>query len=144
MQTNEAAMFNECIYFNLTTLTRKITKIWQEEFGRLGLSPSHGYLLFAMREHPDASQKELSEIMELNASTITRFIDTLISKGLVEKSTRGKGANFTITPIGAKECKRIKKTMDQLYVQMKSHFGDKDFSQFVDQLYVARQSFKEE
>lgn len=144
MQVAEVQMFNDCIYFNLTTLTRKITKIWQEEFNKLGLSPSHGYLLFAMQEQPNASQKELAEIMELDASTITRFIDTLINKGFAEKSTRGKGAAFTITPSGTKEYKKIKKTMNLLYEQMESHFGDKAFSQFVDQLYNARQSFKEE
>lgn len=86
-------MFDECIYFNLSALTRKVTRIWEEEFGKLGLSPSHGYLLFAIAENPDASQKELGEIMELDPSTVTRFIDTLVSKGLAKKPVRGRSGD---------------------------------------------------
>jgi len=137
-------MFNECIYFNLVTLTRKITKIWQEEFSRLGLFPSHGYLLFAMVKQPEATQKELSEVMELDASTITRLIDTLTTKGLVEKVTRGKGASFIVTAYGKKEYRKIKKTMNELYNHMQSHFGEEAFAEFVGHLYTARQLFKEE
>lgn len=133
-------MFDECIYFNLSALTRKVTRIWEEEFGKLGLSPSHGYLLFAVAENPEASQKELGEIMELDPSTVTRFIDTLVSKGLAEKPVRGKGADIRLTPAGRKEYKKISKTMDALYTKMRDHFGHKQFDAFVGGLYKARQS----
>lgn len=136
-------MFDQCIYFNLVTLTRKISRIWQQEFERLGLSPSHGYLLFAMAERPTASQKELSELMELDASTITRFIDTLAAKGLVEKTTRGKGAVFAITPEGKKTYRAVRKAMDGLYRSMQAHFGAKPFASFVQDVHKARQSFTE-
>ena len=136
-------MFDKCIYFNLVTLTRKINKIWAEEFERLGLSPSHGYLLFAIAEKPDTSQKLLSELMELDASTITRFIDTLSRKGLVEKTTKGRGAIITITPAGKKMYLDVKMVMDKLYGQMQVHFGLKQFSNFVAGLFEARQSFNE-
>jgi len=133
-------MFDECIYFNLSALTRKVTRIWEEEFGRLGLSPSHGYLLFAIAESPDASQKELGEIMELDPSTVTRFIDALVSKGLAEKPVRGKGADIRLTPSGRREYKKIRKIMDALYMKMRGHFGHKQFDAFVGGLYKARQS----
>lgn len=136
-------MFDECIYFNLSALTRKVTRIWDEEFGKLGLSPSHGYLLFAIAENPDASQKELGEIMELDPSTVTRFIDTLVSKGLARKPVRGKGAEIRLTSEGSKEYKKIKKSMDALYSRMRDHFGHRQFDAFVNGLYKARQSLAE-
>ena len=131
-------MFDECIYFNLVALTRKINKIWQEEFERLGLTPSHGYLLFAIVKEPNASQKELSEILALDASTITRLIDNLVKKNLVDKKSRGKGAILSVTPAGEKEYLVIKETMDKLYNSMQKKFGKKEFSDLVNGLHAAR------
>lgn len=136
-------MFEECIYFNLATLTRSMDKLWSEAFGRLGLSPSPGYLLFAIAECPGTSQKQLAELLELDASTITRFIDGLAAKGLLEKKSRGKGAAFTLTPRGQKVRHEVKKTMDLLFNEMQAQFGQRRFKSFVDDLRKAKQSFKE-
>ncbi|MCC6713485.1 MAG: MarR family transcriptional regulator [Candidatus Dadabacteria bacterium] len=133
-------MFDGCIYFNLSALTRKVTRIWEEEFAKLGLSPSHGYLLFALAENPGASQKELGEIMELDPSTVTRFVDALVVKGLAGKPVRGKGASIHLTADGKRLYRKIKKRMDALYERMRDHFGEKEFGSFVDGLYEARQS----
>jgi DNA-binding MarR family transcriptional regulator len=136
-------MFDRCIYFNLTTLTRQITTLWQEEFDRLGLSPSHGYLLVAMARNPAISQKELGELMELAPSTITRFIDTLVRRGLAEKKDKGKGAATTVTAKGKQVGHQVNKLMDALYGQMKDRFGAKRFETFVSDLSSARQLFVE-
>jgi DNA-binding MarR family transcriptional regulator len=137
-------MFECCIYFNLTTLTRQITKLWQEDMGRLGLSPSHGYLLIALVENPQISQKDAGKLMELDASTITRFIETLEQRGLVEKSAKGKGGSLKVTVEGKKLSRQISKTIDGLYGRMQAHFGAKEFERFVSDLYNARQSFNED
>lgn len=134
-------MYDECLFFNLSALNRKIGKIWQDEFSRLGLSPSHGYLLYAIYKNPAATQKELSALMELDASTITRFIDLLVSKGFLDKTSRGKGATFTLTKDGKTTCTKIKSTMDNLYQSMRGHFGAESFDAFVGDLFAARQSF---
>lgn len=135
-------MFNQCIYFNLATLTRKISKIWQSEFEQYGLSPSHGYLLFAIVENTNTRQKELSELMELDASTITRFIDTLANKGLLKRSTKGKGSLVFATEKGKQKYISVKDTMDKLYLQMQKQFGEEDFKIFVNSLYNAKQTLK--
>jgi DNA-binding MarR family transcriptional regulator len=137
---NTTEVFDGCIYFNLSALTRKVTRIWEEEFGKLGLSPSHGYLLFAIAENPKASQKELGEIMELDPSTVTRFVDALVARGLAQKPVRGKGADINLTAAGKREYRKIKKTMNTLYEKMRDHFGEKEFGSFVEGLYEARQS----
>lgn len=136
-------MYERCIYFNLATLNRKITKIWQNEFSFLGLSPSHGYLLAAMAEKPMSTQKELSEIMELDASTITRFIDALNTKKLIEKTSIGKGAKFTLTPEGLDISKRTNLLMNKLFTNMQSTLGETELTKFVDNLQQTKQIFKE-
>lgn len=137
-------MFDRCIYFSLNTLTRKINKIWQQEFERLGLSPSHGYLLFAIAEQPEATQKDLSEMMELDASTITRLMDKLEHKGFIEKLSRGKGARFAVTHEGKTHYQAISKVMDALYANMQKRFGPEHFKHFVEDLHRAKQTLDEE
>lgn len=136
-------MYEQCMYFNLATLNRKITKIWQNEFSLLGLSPSHGYLLTAMAEKPMSTQKELSEIMELDASTITRFIDTLNTKKLIEKTSIGKGAKFTLTQEGLDISKRANLLMNKLFTNMQRTLGEAELTKFVDNLQQTKQIFKE-
>lgn len=136
-------MFDRCIYFNLATLTRRINRIWSDAFGRVGLSPSHGYLLRAIAESPEASQKDLGELMELDASTITRFMDALEAKGLIEKTSRGKGASFGVTREGRKVNRAVTKTMDELFQGMQAHFGAAQFKVLVEGLRKAKQSFEE-
>ena len=133
-------MFEKCIYFNLITLTRKVSKIWQQEFERLGLTPSHGYRLFAIKELPGSTQKELGLLLELDASNITRLIDGLENKGLVKKTSRGKGAKFSITAEGNEAYIAVKNTMDSLYASMQKKFGEKPFASFVSDLEKAKET----
>ena len=135
-------MYEKCIYFNLSTLNRKITKIWQDEFNLLGLSPSHGYLLSAMAEKPMATQKELSEIMELDASTITRFIDALSTKKLIEKVRTGKGAEFILTPEGIATSERANQLMNALFISMQDTLGKTKFKNLVDDLQQTKHFFQ--
>ena len=136
-------MYDQCVYFNISTLNRKITKIWQDEFSLLGLSPSHGYLLGAMARKPMATQKELSEIMELDASTITRFIDALNSKKLIEKVSTGKGAKFRLTPEGKTLSLRTDELMNSLFSNMQNSLGETKFANLINSLQQTKQSLQE-
>lgn len=135
-------MFDRCVYFNLITLTRRISRLWQEEFQRLGLSPSHGYLLFAIAEESPVSQKQLSHILELDASTVTRFVDKLMAMDLVEKTSPGKGGRLSVTKQGRVVYRKVSRIMDGLYAQMQEHFGKEDFHDFVRRLRKAKDSFE--
>ena len=133
-------MFDECLYFNLSSLTRRITDKWKEEFSQLGLSPSHGYLLFAMVESPDEQQKDYGDYLDLEASTINRLIDALIGKGLIEKLGSGRGSTVFVTAEGKVVYRRVKKTMKELRQNMNDALGSSRFKGLVRELAVARQA----
>lgn len=78
-------MFEECLYFNVTKFTRMINSFWEEAYRPTGLSPSHAYLLQFVLDQPGATPKKLAEKMDLKLSTVTRFVDSLSVKGLVER-----------------------------------------------------------
>ena len=136
-------MYDRCLYFNLSTLNRRVTKIWQDEFGLLGLSPSHGYLLVAMHDKPTATQKELSQIMELDASTITRFIDVLTTKKMIKKTSRGKGATFALTESGIVLSEKISLLMSDLFSTMQNTLGEKKLTNIVDSIQQTKQILEE-
>ena len=136
-------MYDRCLYFNLSTLNRRVTKIWQDEFGLLGLSPSHGYLLVAMHDKPTATQKELSQIMELDASTITRFIDVLTTKKMIKKTSRGKGATFALTESGIILSEKISLLMSDLFSTMQNTLGEKKLTNIVDSIQQTKQILEE-
>lgn len=119
-----------------------VGKIWKEEFGQLGLSPSHGYLLFAIVTDESLSQKQLSELLGLDQSTMTRFIDNLIEKGLISKCGKGKGSALSPTTKGTRVHEKVSLLMDQLYSRMQSQIGKKRFSKFVTELQDLREVFK--
>lgn len=82
--------FNNCLFFTANKLSRAITKMAEESFRKSGLSPTHAFLMMLVIDKPGISQSELAEAMHLKPSTITRFVDKLVERGLIERKTEGK------------------------------------------------------
>lgn len=79
-----------CLYYSANALAREIGKLADEEFATTGLAPSHAFLLMTVLEKPGVQPMEISRVMMLSPSTITRFIEKLENKGFVERRTAGK------------------------------------------------------
>ena len=87
---------NNCLYFTTTSLSRKITKMAEESFKPIGLTPSYAFLLMVVEEHPGIEPKLLSKYLNLAPSTVTRFVDKLVYQGYLRRETAGK--NILIHP----------------------------------------------
>lgn len=83
-------MFDECFYFNVIKLARQIDRLWTDAYRTMGLSPSLAYSLQYILGQPGITPNELSIRMDLEFSTVTRFIDSLVLKGLVERRKESK------------------------------------------------------
>ncbi len=116
-------MFKNCLYFNLNVLFREINRIWEEEFAKIGLSPSHGYLLNIVLSRPGITQKGVADTMRLKPSTISRFIDSLVVKGYLLRQQEGKGSLLYPTGRAASmqyELETIIKNLNEGIVQQTS------------------------
>jgi DNA-binding MarR family transcriptional regulator len=80
----------DCLYFAANALSRTLTKMAEEEFAITGLAPSHAFLLMAVDEKPGIQPKELSMHLQLTPSTVTRLIEKLEYKGIVERKSSGR------------------------------------------------------
>ncbi|MBP1989860.1 MarR family winged helix-turn-helix transcriptional regulator [Paenibacillus eucommiae] len=96
----DESFLHNCLFFTANRLSRAITKIAEEEFAVTGLTPMYGYLIRLVNGTPGITQKELSEKLSVTASTLTRFIDKLESRQLVERQVHGKTVLVYPTPKG--------------------------------------------
>jgi DNA-binding MarR family transcriptional regulator len=86
----DEAFLQDCLYFTTNRLSRAITRMADEAFATTGLAPAYGYLIRLVIGSPGITQKELSEKLSITPSTLTRFVDKLENKQLVERKVHGK------------------------------------------------------
>ena len=134
-------MFERCLYFNLNSLTRKVNRIWDQAFAEFDLSPAHGYLLRLVLSEPGLNQKQLAEQLNLNKSTITRFIDALEKKGLLKRKKAMTDDGREQIIIASKKAELIQRKLDEkgdsLYQQMQLKLGNDELIQLVGKLKSA-------
>ena len=130
-------MFDRCLYFNVNALARVVNKQWTKAFEKFDLSPAHGYLLRAVLTNPGISQKQLADELRLEKSTITRFVEALEQKGLVERWKNSNDARETGV-YATKQAKTIQAGLeslgDELYQTMVESLGANNLKQLVKQL----------
>lgn len=88
--TEPEHFLENCLFFNINTLSRYLLKLAQHEFDDLNISPAHASLMLIVYDNPGISPKKLSQMLHLTPSTISRFIDALIKKGLLIRKSKGK------------------------------------------------------
>ena len=116
---------HNCLYFTANSLARRITAMAEEAFGKVGLSPSHAFLVMLVNEQPGISQKELSRALNLAPSTVTRFVDSLqLRQGLVERRSEGKAARIFPTERGAAMAEPIAACWHDLFVRYSAVLGE--------------------
>ncbi len=100
MEAPKENFLSTCLFFNTNAFSRHLLKLAELEFMELKISPAHASLLLLVFETPGISPKELSRLLQLNPSTVTRFIDALVKKKLVRRQNKGKVAFIFPTPRG--------------------------------------------
>lgn len=116
-----------CLYFTANSLSRSITEMAKEEFAMTGLDPSYAHLMLLLIDKPGLSQNELGQLMNLKPSTITRFMEKLQQKALINRVQEGR--NFFIYPseTGKEKAKQIRKALNNLYIRYCKLLGE-DFA----------------
>ena len=89
-----------CLFFSANSMVRSLLKLAEKEFKPFNLSPAHASLLLAVYDSPGISPKTLSQVLKLSPSTITRFLDSLEKKKLIQRKIKGKSALISATKQG--------------------------------------------
>lgn len=78
-------MFEQCLYFNTTSLARKLEREWTLAFKPFGLTPPQAFMLRVILEKPQSYQNALAKEMNITKPTASRGLDRLEKLGLIER-----------------------------------------------------------
>ncbi|RKL66563.1 MarR family transcriptional regulator [Salipaludibacillus neizhouensis] len=109
----------ECLYFTASRLDRIITKMAEDEFSKTGLSPTAAYLLMVVYEDEGLSQKKIGETLYLKPSTVTRTIDNLVRKELINKEINGRTTLIYSTNKG----KELSTLIHECWFSLRDHYS---------------------
>lgn len=127
-------MFERCLYFNTVALARDVDRIWSEAYSELSLAPSHAYLLRLVLAEPGLSPSEIGRELNLEKSTVTRFVDRMVDAGYLARSTgsagHGAGQQIFATDRAKKISGRLEAIGEELYAKMATLVGEKELKQY--------------
>lgn len=126
MKKEENSLLECCLFFTANSLARIITKIGEEEFAPSGLTPSYAFLLSIAAKSPGVSQKELAAQLHMAPSTVSRFVDSLVSRGLITKETAGRQTFIHPTEKGLALTPVIEKSWHNLYLRYSDILGKEE------------------
>ena len=121
----------QCLYFSSNALARKIEKLANDSWKKVGLTPSHAYLLMLAIDEPGIQPSALVKQLLLTPSTITRLIEKLEEKKLVVRTTEGKLTNVYPTPKAKALLPDLKDCLDQFYKNYSSIIGKEESARLV-------------
>ncbi len=124
------------ILLRLGCLTRRWRKVLDSEFQSSGLTDATWRPLLHLHIlGEDIRQKDLAASLGIEGPSLVRLIDSLITKGLLERSedaTDRRAKLLRLTPEGVKLVDRIRKTVTGLEDGIFSSFSDNELAQFAD------------
>jgi len=124
-------MFERCLYFNSNALVRRINKKWEQAYEKTGLSPAHAYLLRLLLDKGELSQKQIAEELQLEKSTVTRFVTALEDKGLLDREKVGREQIIRPTATAIKMKQQLNRIGDELYQELQHTLGVTELKQMV-------------
>lgn len=119
-------LLHNCLFFTANSLARSISHLAEEEFGRLGLVPSHAFLLMLVVDQPGIGQKELAAQLHLAPSTVSRFVDVLSRRGLLEKRGLGKKVEAWPTAAGKAQLEPIRAAWSEIHRRYSAILGEEE------------------
>jgi DNA-binding MarR family transcriptional regulator len=142
MSGPDESFLQNCLFFTANRLGRMITKMAEDAFAPTGLTPMYGYLIRLAVGTPGISQKELAEKLSVTPSTLTRFVDKLELKKLVERKVQGKTVLVYATAKGEGMVETIKAASCELRSRYEELLGKAFADEISKQLVYASEQLE--
>ncbi len=130
-------MFEQCLYFNTTSLARKLEREWALAFKPFGLTPPQAFMLRVILDKPKSYQNALAKEMNITKPTASRGLDGLEKLGLIaRRPSLGDAREIEIHPTQkAKAMKEgINSASAEVTKKLKTLLGTKKFLDVVGKL----------
>ena len=122
------------LLYHLGLLTRRWRQVLDNEFNAAGLTDATWRPLLHLHLLGDGvRQKDLAASVGIEGPSLVRLIDTLVTKGLIQRSEDGsdrRAKQLGLTPEGQLVVARIKEIAAPLEEELLSPFSDRDIARF--------------
>lgn len=122
--TTTQTLLDHCLFFTSTALARTLSRLGEQVFSPTGLSPSHAFLLMLVIENPGITPSDLAGRLHLAQSTVTRFVDQLARKNLVERKSSGRASLISPTQAGRDLSPVLSRAWRELYDRYSEVLGE--------------------
>jgi DNA-binding MarR family transcriptional regulator len=113
------------IFFLTSAFARKLGNQADKLLETVGLSSSHALLLHLVNKNPGIQPSQLAKMLHLKASTITRLVQKLERRELVEKQSEGRATKIVCTSEGQTTAKNIEQKWERLIQQVREVLGER-------------------
>lgn len=113
------------IFFLTSAFARKLSNQADEMLKAIGLSPSHTLLLYLVDKNPGIQPSQLAEMLHLKPSTITRLVQKMERRGLVEKQPEGRATKVVCTSDGKVTVEKVQEKWENLIQQKREELGER-------------------
>ena len=118
----------KCIYFTISKMFRMVNKIAEESFEELGIYPTHAFLMIILKEEKKGlTVNEISEALAIAPSTVTRFVDKLVSRGYVKREKSGKNSFTKITQEGLEVIPKLNEAWKKIGDKIEELVGNEEY-----------------
>lgn len=115
----------QCLYFQTNNLARLLSRMADEAFKSVGLSTSHAFLLMKVCDEPGIQPSQLSKVLQLTPSTITRLIEKMEYQGYLERLSEGRATRVEPTSECRSKVPEIRKAWTSLQKEYRKKLGDR-------------------
>ncbi len=129
-----------CLYYSSNALARLMTKMADEEFAPLGITSSYAILINSINEKPGIHPKEISQQMQLSPSTVTRLIEKMETRGLVERKSHGRITEVYPTKDGIDLQQKLKLCWTNLHERYTAILGKEESTHLTENIKQAIQT----
>jgi DNA-binding MarR family transcriptional regulator len=118
-------ILHENLFFLTGALSRKLSKEADNTFAAVGLSYSHALILVLVDAEPGIQPGSIAERLYLKPSTITRLVQKLERRKLVERKSKGRATAISCTDKGRDMAKEVQRKWQKLLDEKKEQLGDR-------------------
>ncbi len=136
MKTDETVLSN-CMFFTSNRLSNILRKKAEKVFQPLGIGVPYVYLLVVVNQYDGISQTDLWQKLDIAPSTCTRFVDKLVSQGILRKEYEWKTAHVFLTDKGKEICQGIDECIYELRQSNYSLLGEKQTNNLTEAMFNA-------
>jgi DNA-binding MarR family transcriptional regulator len=125
MTDSQDLILSNNLFFLTAAFSRMLSREADEAFASVGLSSSHVLILYLVDGNPDIQPGSLAKLLYLKPSTITRLVQKLERRGLVERKSEGRATSIVCTSEGSRLANDIENQWQKLIDQKTDQLGDR-------------------